>query len=233
MKGAIRPIEFRNFCQCINCFKWFRPGHRSWETRRPPLYIPWGELQDNVSKPLDRELVPSSFERKTIRSWKLTDGVASLSNTKAWKSWAMESGIRSQLPNHQGRNKSHPFSNKALYRTSKLRVEAYMATVRRSWACGYRPRKKPAKLAPIAGAYFDVSAFDMRGFLSRKGWALSVRKFARSREKKRCSNRWKSSIRDKDRGSRKAGESRNGTFEKTLAEKNVRHILEITRDCFS
>lgn len=64
----------------------------------------------------------------------------------------------------------------------------------------------PAKLAPTAGAYFDVNVLDVRGLRFRKGFDSSVISWARRRVKKRKSRRWKRRIVDRDRDRRKVGD---------------------------
>lgn len=128
-------------------------------------------------------------KREVIANLLHTWGIASLLNINAWNNCAVERGMSSQLPNHHGRFLNQPFSSNALYTNSRLLVAVYMAAVMRSWPWGYAPSKKPAKLAPMAGEYLDVSTFAILGFRSRKGRASSVRKWARKRAKKRYNSR--------------------------------------------
>jgi len=56
----------------------------------------------------------------------------------------------------------------------------YIAIVMRSCDAGYKPSHNPARDAPTAGASFEVRVLEMRGLRWRKGFALSVRRLARS-----------------------------------------------------
>lgn len=60
-----------------------------------------------------------------------------------------------------------------------------MVAVSRNWAAGMRPSQAPARAAPIAGARLEVNNEAVRGLRRRKGFALSVRRDARRRVKKR------------------------------------------------
>ena len=64
-----------------------------------------------------------------------------------------------------------------------------MAMVMRSCEAGYTARKKPASDAPIAGVSLEVRDFVTAGFRRRKASALSARRDARRRVKKRNRSR--------------------------------------------
>lgn len=138
--------------------------------------------------------------------------MVSLSKINAWKSCAAEIGMSNQFPNHQGLDLNHPFSTSALNANSKLLVTVYIARVARGDSCGAIPNKNPAKLAPTAGAYLDVSSFAARGLRSRNAWASSLRRFARNRTKKRYSSRCKSRTRDNESESRRVRNRCGGPF---------------------
>lgn len=74
------------------------------------------------------------------------------------------------------------------------------------WSAGDRPRNKPARLAPAAGAIFEVKALHILGLRRLNAFASSVRRLARNLEKKRKSMRWKKRIEDRERERRKLGE---------------------------
>lgn len=61
------------------------------------------------------------------------------------------------------------------------------------------------------GAYFEVKACEKRGLRSRKGFASSVRRFARRRTKKRYNMRWMRRTKERERARRNFGERRKGS----------------------
>lgn len=175
------------------------------EPCRPLLDVPWSELYDEVTKPLPIPTLlvrsPAILGLKALK-WH-TFGIVSLSKINAWKICAAEIGMSNQLPNHHGLDLNHPFSTSALNANSKLLVTVYIARVDLSASCGAIPNRKPAKLAPTAGAYLDVRSLAKRGLRSRNVSDLSDRKIARNRVKNRYNSRWKSRTRDKESESRR------------------------------
>lgn len=81
-------------------------------------------------------------------------------------------------------------------------------TVRRVWSAGERPRKRPERDAPAAGASLEVRARAKRGLRRRKGLASSVRRLSLRRMKKRWRTRWKKRIEERERERRKLGDLR-------------------------
>jgi hypothetical protein len=73
----------------------------------------------------------------------------------------------------------------------------------RSFRLGYTPNANPAKEAPTAGAYGEVSVLAVVGLRCRKGAADGSRRWARRRVKKRKSIRYISRIVLSDSDSRR------------------------------
>jgi hypothetical protein len=78
-----------------------------------------------------------------------------------------------------------PLSSAQFHPNSSARKTVYSATVTRSCRFGYTPSARPARDAPTAGAYGDVSAVAVLGLRRRKGAADGSRRCARRRLKKR------------------------------------------------
>lgn len=114
----LRPAQTRDRCERVHNLFFLWPGDIAGQRLRSAGDVARRELQDNTAEPLGKirtRAVENARERLTL-------GVVSRSKTKAWKSWAHETGMSSQLPNHHGRLSSHPLESMTLKRNSRLRV---------------------------------------------------------------------------------------------------------------